>query len=945
MAELKGRSADGAPADGVPAGDGDVDDDGHALHRVGLALNADLDIGHIVANLIDAATDLTGAAFGAFFSCEDASGASDGPFLLHTASGLEPGAFTSIPPLRRTAILGTGPGGEIQRVDDLLADPGRTPPPVTVPAGHPPVRSYLTVPVVSRTGAAVGALFLGSPHPGVFAARHERLAVGVAGAVAVTVEHAGLLEAEQRARRETQRSASRLAILQDISGRLSRARSTPEVVAVICASVRAGIAATTAYVMRHDEAAGLLHMLGSTDPHEEVRRRFAMVSVDLPLPGGDVVRSREPLVLRSIAERDERYPALRGVDTHGDAAFVVVPLLLDDRVVGVLSLGWNEPRDVPEADLVQLSAIGRQCANALDRVWLYEATEAARRTAESTAERLWLQQELTARLSRALDTDEVAAVILEYAVGALGAETASVTRVDERAGALRLMATHGLEAESRGFTTIPLDAPYPACEAARSGRMVVVRDRAERDAAYPAMSAATSEAFACVPLTLEERIVGVLVVTFGPRLDLTDADRRFLDAIAHQCAQAFERARLYDASRSVASMLQRSLLPAHAPAIAGLDVAVRYRPVGRAALVGGDFYDVFRIAPGRWGVVIGDVSGKGIPAASLTALARYTVRAAARREPSPAEVLGFLNEAVLDGGTDERFCTVVYLEVAPRPDATLVRFSVGGHPLPVLRRPGGEVSALGRPGMAIGLLPMPDVEDYELLLAPGEALVLYTDGVAEARSPEGTFATGIVDEVLARAADDDDAETLADSIERATLDFQGGKPRDDVAVLVLRVPRTGESARWPLTESTAVTLDCQALSVGAARRTVRSFLRGHGVDGVEDVASLLVSELVTNAVLHARTAVGLRIAAVGDRLRVEVSDGSRARPVRQEFRPEATGGRGLLLLDRLAASWDVRRTPDGKTVWFELDLGASPAAGDDTSDSGDTSRSGSTAPA
>jgi serine phosphatase RsbU (regulator of sigma subunit)/anti-sigma regulatory factor (Ser/Thr protein kinase) len=640
-----------------------------------------------------------------------------------------------------------------------------------------------------------------------------------------------------------------------------------------------------------------------------------------------VVRTRRPVVLRSLEERNARYPRLRGVRTGPpdaqDQAFAFVPMLLDDEVVGVLVLGWPEPRDVPGADLTQLAAIARHCAQALDRAELYEAAVTARCTAERTAERLRLQQELTTRLSGALDTEEVARVILEYAGRALGAATSTVFRVDARADVLRLVATHGLEAYAGELTVMPLSVPYPVGDAVRTGRTVTLRDRAERDERYPAMKGRASEALACVPLPLEGRVIGVLTVTFDSPLELSEADHRFLDAVAHQCAQAFERARLYDSTHSVASTLQRSLLPASQTAVAGLDVAARYRPVGRTALVGGDFYDVFRIVPGCWGVVIGDVSGKGIAAASLTSLARHTVRAAARREPSPAEVLGFLNEAVLEGGADERFCTVVFLEVRPGPQTTHVRFSIGGHPLPLVRRAGGTVETVGRPGMAIGLLPMVDVSDHETELRPGDALVLFTDGVAEARSPDGAFAPELVEQVLRRAGDDDDAQDLADRLERGVLDFQGGRTRDDLAILVLRMPADGEDPHRPLTETTAVTLACEPRSAGMARAVVRGFVREHGIDeidDVEDTACLLVSELVTNAVLHARTAVGLRVAASDDRLRVEVSDGTRTRPVRQEFRPDATGGRGLLLLDRLAGTWDVRRTPDGKTVWFELAL-------------------------
>jgi GAF domain-containing protein/anti-sigma regulatory factor (Ser/Thr protein kinase) len=855
---------------------------GDALARIGAALSSDTDLSLVLQRLTDVATELSGAAFGAFYSRVEES-PTHSTYVLHALTG---------------------------RPQEL-----------------PALSSYLAVPVRSRSGELIGGLSLGHPDVGVFTPAAERLALAVASSAGVALENARLLEAEQQARRETERSAARLRMLQDITAQLSTTWRTSEVVDVICASVCSAVAARSAYVMVVDRDADRLVLLGARSPADEVLRRFPSFPLDAPLPGSDAVRRREPVLLRSNAERDRLYPGLRGLKTD-DEACVVVPLLLEDRVVGVLSLGWSQPRALPPADLTQLTAIAAQCAQALDRARLYEAAVDARRAAESTAGRLSLQQELTAALSGAADSAEVTDVILRYAVTALGARAASVGRVDQRSSTLRLLATRGVAEQALAFGRSRLDAALPASEAVRTGQVVVVTDRSDRDARYPELRGGPAEAFACVPMTLAGGVVGVLVVTFGEQLSLTAADRRFLEAIAHQCAQALERARLYDATRYVASTLQGSLLPASRPTIPGLEVAVRYRPIGRSGgLVGGDFYDVFRIAPGRWGVVIGDVSGKGIPAASLTALARYTVRAAARREPSPAEVLAFLNEAVLDSGVEDRFATVIYLEVEPGPVSTRVRFSIGGHPLPVLRRSGGEVVSVGRPGMAIGLLPVADLEDQELELGPGEALTLYTDGVAEARAPHGAFATGIVEEVTRSAADTDDAEALADRIERATLDFQDGDPRDDVAILVLRMPGD-EGTRWFSAQSTAVTLEREPQSPSVARGVVRDFLREHRLDGdpdLFDTAALLVSELVTNAVVHARTSVGLRVSAVGDRLRVEVADGSRARPVRQDFRPEATGGRGLLLLDRLATTWEVRRTPDGKTVWFELALPAGSA--------------------
>jgi len=813
----------------------------------------------------------------------------------------------------------------------------------TSDAGHPS-RALLPLLLEDR---AIGVLGLGWRTERVPSQTEMAFLEAMARQCAQALDRAWLYDAEQSARRLAEGTLSRLAVLQGITARLSGARDTAEVAEVVATDVSLGVGATFAVLRRvvdQQLVATAAHNLAADDV-----ARLPAFPVDAALPLCEAVRSRRPVVLGNgngngsdpgrsqLMSAPELVGAPHGVRA---ASYACLPLTVGDRALGVLTLGWLTERIVAGDEVAFLEALVRQCAQALDRADIYDGEQRARRRAESITERLRLQQELSARLSGATDTRAVAQVIMSYAVTGLGATGAVLARLDERRGIFHLVAaTRGQANLRERFETVSFDAPTPVGDCVRSGRPVVVRDQAERDQRYPAhaeMVASADPAFVCVPLILEERAVGALAISFAADIAWGSADADFLAAIAHQCAQALERARLYDQTSRIARTLQDSLLPPQPPTIPGLEVAVRYRPVGRRTEVGGDFYDVFRISPGRWGVVIGDVSGKGIAAASLTALARYTVRAAAKREPSPAEVLAFLNETVLEAQDDDRFCTVVYLEVTPGAalaaqceaggvpvpgpcSGAQVRMSIGGHPLPTLRTGRGEVRSVGTPGLAIGLLPMLDVDDHVISLEAGDALVLVTDGVTEARSPSGVFAGEVVERLLRRAGGAD-AEELADRIERAVLDFQDGDPRDDLAVVVLRVPPAGDPTAPLMRTQTYHTLECDPASAPLARRAVRAFLREHGLSHLEYTAALLTSELVTNAVVHAHTAVGLRVSAIGDRLRVEASDGSRRRLVRVQPGDEDVGGRGLMLLDRLATTWDVRRTPDGKTVWFELDL-------------------------
>lgn len=205
-------------------------------------------------------------------------------------------------------------------------------------------------------------------------------------------------------------------------------------------------------------------------------------------------------------------------------------------------------------------------------------------------------------------------------------------------------------------------------------------------------------------------------------------------------------------------------------------------------MVGGDFYDVFDLGDGRWGVAIGDVRGKGAQAASVTALMRYTIRTAAVREAEPSEVLRLLNHALLsdDPGSGD-FCTAIYgvLDVSPA-DGPELCLAVGGHPLP-LRRSGGDgtVAPVGEPGTLLGAVEDPQITDARVAFAPDDVLLLFTDGVIESRTSDGFFGTERLVDLLAQCGGID-AAAVAGRVETAVVRSSGSRASDDVAVLALR---------------------------------------------------------------------------------------------------------------------------------------------------------------
>jgi serine phosphatase RsbU (regulator of sigma subunit) len=291
-----------------------------------------------------------------------------------------------------------------------------------------------------------------------------------------------------------------------------------------------------------------------------------------------------------------------------------------------------------------------------------------------------------------------------------------------------------------------------------------------------------------VPMKASGRILGTITLGFA------ESGRRFstedlvvATALAARAALHIENARLYTERSRIAHTLQQSLLPAELPAIPGLEVAARYRAAGDQNEVGGDFYDVFPSEPGVWTAIIGDVSGKGAQAAALTSLTRHTLYAAALRESSPARNLAFLDEAMRRRARDAAaFSTVLYARVCPGDDSTALTLASGGHPPALILRADGSVERVETPGSLVGVLEDARFEDRDARLFPGELLLLYTDGAIELRRHDVLFGEQQLEQVLREHAGRP-AQEVVDAIGRRVEELQDGSPRDDVALLALRM--------------------------------------------------------------------------------------------------------------------------------------------------------------
>jgi sigma-B regulation protein RsbU (phosphoserine phosphatase) len=265
---------------------------------------------------------------------------------------------------------------------------------------------------------------------------------------------------------------------------------------------------------------------------------------------------------------------------------------------------------------------------------------------------------------------------------------------------------------------------------------------------------------------------------------LPAADRRGYEQellSARRAAEASE-----ERARVLAATLQASLIPPAPPQIPGLEVGAVYRPAGSGAEVGGDYYDVFEIGRDDWAIAIGDVLGKGAQAATVTALVRYTIRAAAVQVREPSLILALLNDAMLQQHP-ETFCTIACARLQRLGGSVRVTLGSGGHPLPILVS-GDTASEVGEPGTLIGVVPDPELVDTTITLAPGDELTFFTDGVTEGRRSDEFFGEARLIELLIENRHQG-AGAVSERVVSEVVSFQGGHPRDDIAVVTLKVPR------------------------------------------------------------------------------------------------------------------------------------------------------------
>jgi len=502
--------------------------------------------------------------------------------------------------------------------------------------------------------------------------------------------------------------------------------------------------------------------------------------------------------LEATVQDDEH---LRIVRELGFTSYICAPLLARGRVLGSFTLiSTTTDRRYGASDVGLVEELARRAALAVDNARLYEAERAARTEAETAQSRLAFLAEASEVLASSLDETVTLEHLTRLAVPRL-ADWSAVELLGESGRLHRVAFAHVDPAKealalelAEGYLPEPV-LPHPTWKVLFTGESDLAEEISDADLERRARDArhldvlrqlgATSHMV--VPLMARGRTFGAATFVSGPSgRRYGPVDLELAEDLARRAALAADNARLYREQAHIAQTLQQSLLPPSLPVIPGLEVAARYRAAGEGNEVGGDFYDVFEVNDLAWVVTVGDVCGKGPEAAAVTGLARHTVRAAATHEPRPSTVLATLNEAILKELSDNRFLTVCCVRVHPNSAGARLTICSAGHPLPILLRVNGTQETVGRPSMLLGVFPSVELTDHVVDMGPGDALVLYTDGVTEPMSVGKSLGVERLSEVIGGAAGGR-AGAVADAIERAVEASTRGAPRDDYAVLVLRV--------------------------------------------------------------------------------------------------------------------------------------------------------------
>ncbi|HEX6713321.1 MAG TPA: SpoIIE family protein phosphatase [Thermoleophilaceae bacterium] len=523
----------------------------------------------------------------------------------------------------------------------------------------------------------------------------------------------------------------------------------------------------------------------------------------------------------------------------------------------------------------------------------------ARAEAEAMAGTISRLERLTEAALANLPIDELLHELLGHVCDLLETDTAAILLLDEERQVLEVKAERGLYGDADVRFTVPVGAGF-AGRIVSERRSIVIDDVANAEVLTPILRGSVKSLLG-VPLLAEDRIIGVMHVGTTESREFNAEDTVVLQLAADRAGRAIERARRFQHEHETAVTLQRSLLPDRLPDVPGLALAARYLPGAAGTEVGGDWYDVIPLADGRVGIAMGDVVGRGIPAASLMGQLRNGLRAYAIEGHTPAAVIERLDRLV-QSLSPGRMATLLYMVLEP--DGRNAVFANAGHLPPLVVEIDRTPKLLeGARGVPLGVLPYASFDETGVRLEPGSTLVLYTDGLVEERG----ISIEIRLQELQRVATPpfEGPNELCERLLHELL--PEGPGVDDVAVLALTTAPAS-------TDRLALTLPAEPEALITARRALRNWLAEVGVDpeALYDI-TLATGEACTNAIEHAYAPGEASFDLEATRGDVDVIVSVRDYGAWREPRGQ-NRGRGLKLMETLMDEVNVRREPGGTTV-------------------------------
>jgi serine phosphatase RsbU (regulator of sigma subunit) len=530
---------------------------------------------------------------------------------------------------------------------------------------------------------------------------------------------------------------------------------------------------------------------GLAGPHARVADRLLDIALG-PSREGSVLEvpdiGRDPrLAVVAAAARET------GID-----AALAVPLTARGDVVGLLAAYPAGPPAAGEHETALLAALAGQLAVAVQNAQLHEQAtrlgeerEAALAAERAAAGRIRALYEVSRSFAQSLRLDETLEALARTVVEVLDIDAAVVRMPDERREQLLPLAVHVRDAPFAEPVRTILSQPVPF------GQRNVQRLFRERRAFRLGSGRARGEQFlpalvpflekgwtaAVVPVALPTEVVASLgIFSFRPGSPLSQETVEAATALAGQAALAIDNARLYQQQKQFADTMQRSLLPRSRPVIEGLDVGEVYEPSARVD-VGGDLYDFLALENGQLAVVLGDVTGHGVDATADMAMAKFVFRSLAREHPEPADFLASANDVICSEIGPGKFISMSYVVV----DGVSGRVAAAsaGHPAARIVLPEGSTRPLEAHGLVLGIDGGQEYVAAHAELPPGASLVLYTDGVVEARRDGELYGDDRLDALLAERHDLP-ARELAAAVAEDAREFAGGDLSDDLAVVVIR---------------------------------------------------------------------------------------------------------------------------------------------------------------